>query len=732
MLAHAVRRSNSNSAGAAIALSMAQRFRRILVGSCGTLSVAMLLLGATYTYVARSLFNPDIFATRVADGLAKPELAEPVAGVLADQIIAARHDLLPYRPIIVGSVERVVASPAFRAVVKKAVRETHETVLSETGKSISLTVADAGVIVRNALAMHPEIAEKVPAKALAVIGNEQDWPSGKLLARTMRAASRVRTRALVLLGLSLAFGAAGLALARRKDVFLLRYGLAMAVSGLVIGVAARFGGPAFASLARTDFMSELSRGLWTAFVGPLAPRMWIFGGIGLVMAAGVTSTFSKVDIATIAARAWRAIAGRPHRGALGLLRAAGITVLAGVAAFHPTLAMQVVMIAGAGVLFFFGVQEIFLVLIGWFPVAEAAVATASGRPRSYGPRVAAAGLLGAALIGAGVVWYVRNDRPPTAAPVVEACNGHPELCDLPFNRVALATTHNSMSAGDVADWMFPNQEKGIRAQLEDGVRGFLVDIHYAVPVGNRVKTLLEDEAAARAKYEETLGKEAVEAAMRIRDRMVGEETGDREVYLGHGFCELGATRFADALEQIYEFLVVNPGEVIVIIIQDEGVTPQDVAECFARSGLERLVYRGPVAGPWPTLREMVESDQRVVVLAENNAEGVPWYHRAVEVCQETPYRFKDPSEFSNRPNRGGTAGSLLLMNHWIETTPTPLPSNAEIVNAYDFLLARARACREERGMIPNLVAVDFYRSGDLMRVVDALNGVEEPQSAEAR
>jgi len=72
------------------------------------------------------------------------------------------------------------------------------------------------------------------------------------------------------------------------------------------------------------------------------------------------------------------------------------------------------------------------------------------------------------------------------------------------------------------------------------------------------------------------------------------------------------------------------------------------------------------------------------------------------------------------------------MNHWIESTPTPRPSNAEIVNAYDFLLKRAKACRKERGMIPNLVAVDFYRSGDLLRVVDALNGVEQPQSAAAR
>jgi hypothetical protein len=333
--------------------------------------------------------------------------------------------------------------------------------------------------------------------------------------------------------------------------------------------------------------------------------------------------------------------------------------------------------------------------------------------------------------GAGAYWIIRQDRAPVETAVIEACNGHPELCDRRFNEVALATTHNSMSAGDIAEWMFPNQQKGIRTQLEDGIRGFLIDVHYGVPVGDRIKTILDDEVNAVAKYEEAMGKEAVEAAMRMRDRMVGEESGARDVYLGHGFCELGSTRFVDALEQVYEFLVMNPGEVIVIMIQDEGVKPEDVADCFERSGLIRLVYRGAAAAPWPTLREMVESDQRVLVLAENNAEGVPWYHLATDVYQETPYRFLDPSEFSNRPGRGGTKGSLLLMNHWIESTPTPKPSNAEIVNAYDFLLARARACRKERGMIPNLVAVDFYRSGDLLRVVDALNGVEAPATAAA-
>src|SRR4051812_19828647 len=36
-----------------------------------------------------------------------------------------------------------------------------------------------------------------------------------------------------------------------------------------------------------------------------------------------------------------------------------------------------------------------------------------------------------------------------------------------------------------------------------------------------------------------------------------------------------------------------------------------------------------------------------------------------------------------RPNRGGTTGSLLLVNHWVETTPAPRVTLARRVNAHD-------------------------------------------------
>ena len=99
--------------------------------------------------------------------------------------------------------------------------------------------------------------------------------------------------------------------------------------------------------------------------------------------------------------------------------------------------------------------------------------------------------------------------------------------------------------------------------------------------------------------------------------------------------------------------------------------------------------------------------------------------------QETPFAFRSPQALIGAAeprrgcaeNRGPSDAPLFLLNHWVSTDPTPLPSHAEQVNAYEPLLRRARECERIRGHIPNLIAVNFYRRGDVFRVVDTLNGV---------
>jgi hypothetical protein len=203
------------------------------------------------------------------------------------------------------------------------------------------------------------------------------------------------------------------------------------------------------------------------------------------------------------------------------------------------------------------------------------------------------------------------------------------------------------------------------------------------------------------------------------------------MYLCHTFCELGATPLSGVLEDIHEFLVTHPGEILVVINQD-FVTPADFVAAMEDAGLARYAVKLPSGSSWPTLGELIQRGQRLLVLAENRAGAAPWYQLAYDrLTQETPFSFSRPAELIDRagldatcrPNRGTSGAPLFLVNHWINTDPAPRPSNAAVVNDYEVLLRRPRVCQRLRDRLPNLLAVDFYNEGDVFGVADTLNGV---------
>ena len=64
------------------------------------------------------------------------------------------------------------------------------------------------------------------------------------------------------------------------------------------------------------------------------------------------------------------------------------------------------------------------------------------------------------------------------------------------------------------------------------------------------------------------------------------------MYLCHTFCELGATPLADALDDIRDFLVTHPDDVLVVINQDY-VTPADFVSALDRAGLAGYALAPP-------------------------------------------------------------------------------------------------------------------------------------------
>jgi hypothetical protein len=441
-----------------------------------------------------------------------------------------------------------------------------------------------------------------------------------------------------------------------------------------------------------------------------------------VVAAAAASLIRPVDLGEPLRRVAGWATSEPTRPGLRVFRGS-VLVAGGVVVILARDAVVDLVVTATGVyLVYAGLSAILRVI--YRPPVEA---EAEARPRRRPLRRLIAVAVPIAIIVIGVAAFVGTGGVSTAAPAAGPCNGSIALCDRSLDRVALAATHNSMSA-PLPGWFSTQQDHPIPEQLRDGIRGLLIDTHYADRLSNgRLRTELDN----RSLKHDGVTQAQIDAALRIRDRAGFAGEGERGMYLCHSFCELGGTPLEPVLDELYTFLVANPGEVVVVINQDY-VTPKDFVGAVEDAKLDRFVYRGPVDGTFPKLREMIDSGQRLVLLAENHAGAAPWYHLAYEhATQETPFSFSrvqqltDPANFaaSCRPNRGPADAPLFLINHWITTDPAPLPSNAERVNAYEPLLARVRKCERDRRHFPNLIAVDFYGRGDLFRVVDTLNGV---------
>ncbi|MFI5370276.1 MAG: hypothetical protein ACHQ52_01870 [Candidatus Eisenbacteria bacterium] len=703
---------------------MTRHVRRVLAFVATAIGVALILCGVLMGYAGRSLFNERGFADRVAASLDDPRVAQYVAERITDATIHASPDLVGVRPILITVTRSMVSSPPFRAAVRRAARTAHHAMMNGTVRNVALTVQDVSDVLQGLVAEHPALANKVPPRLETAIATLNGLPAGQLSVRLVRLAHRLRAATWIAMLLGIVFCAIGMTLATERRRALVRLGVTFTVLALALALAGRFGGDLIRRFAANANDAPMIAGLARAFLSGLLEWAAALGFCGLVLASAAASLMERVPLGAWFEGVRRWLVGpqslmriRLARGLLGTAIAAGFV-------FEPSDALTVTAWLAGVVLLFVGLREAFVAALHLLPEAvERAKEDKRAHP-GRGRLVLAAALV-VALVAVTAYAVTIGHREPESAPEITSCNGSPELCDRPLDQVVFPATHNSMGGADNPGWMFPNQTAGITRQLQDGVRAFLLDVHYGVPVGDKVKTVLDAEPGSMAKYESVVGKEGMDAAMRIRDRIVGGDEKTRRVYMCHGFCELGALELVPMLRDVRRFLVENPGEVLIFDIEDDGPSPEDVQRCFEESGLVDFVYHGPVHGPWPTLREMAASDQRVVVMAENHTGGAPWYHSTFDVSQETPYDFKDPSEFSNRPNRGGTTGSLLMMNHWIESTPSPKPSNAAVANAYDLLLARARACAKERAHQVNVVAVDFYGVGDLFRVVRTLNGLSD-------
>ena len=696
---------------------------RVLIFCSAVLIVAAVVAG----YVRYELLSEDHFADRAAAALEDPDVRAVLGREITDRVVLREvPDLVSARPLIESAVASLAGSAPFIALFEDSVRRVHGALLSGDDTRLRLDLQDIGVLVRSTLAqLQIGGLDRIQADVALQVTSVNN-----VTATAAQVAERLRMLSFVLIVAALVSAAAAIALAAewRRAVQLLGFSVAgFAAAAVLLLAGARVAVERLSSDLEVD--RRAAGAVWNAFLGDLSSLLLVVAAIATVVAAAVVSQATLPDLVPALRRGWEFASRTPRRVVWRVARGAALAIVGVAILLEPQSALRLVAVAGGLLVLYAGVDE----LLGAARERRAAAAEIGRRDVLASLAPVAVGVVAFAVVA---LFLARGGTTAPAVVRTAACNGHVELCGKRLNEVTLPASHNSMSSAAEDGWFSAAHTLSIRGQLRAGVRGLLIDAHYGLQAGNAVRTDLSERAEEAANkdrelYLQTLGPDGFAAIQRIRDRVLPGE-GKPGVFLCHRFCELGATEITGALREVREFLVERPDEVLIIVIEDY-VLPSAIVTAFEESGLTEKVYRGPPAGPFPTLREMIDSNQQVVVYAENHGGGAPWYTAGYEgALQETPFTFKRAASLDTPaawpascvPNRGTDDAPLFLMNHWVNTDPTPRPSDAAKVNRREVLVGRARECERIRDRHPNLLAVDFTQQGDLYGAADVLNGVE--------
>lgn len=692
---------------------------------------ALTLLFALSLWSWRTFANSEGFADVATDTLKEPAVAEAVAdqivNVLQDQVATAQYAVVA-RPILRQVVAEVVATEAFKGLFHAGVRELHGAVVQGTRTRLLVPVDDAAELVKEALAVvNPGMAESLSDDTLNLFVGVSQSPSADLF---MRAADLAGWLILPLAaGAAACFVAAVRRAIDRRRVLEVVGACLIGVGGVIFVVLAALLNVAADVGQDPRQRTALRAVFWSAMhLLNVTAKVLIVLGAVLTLAAALAGRGPLHARLTEMGESVRATLAHPRARAVA---AVGAIVIGLVGLIWPLAVAEVLVRILAVALVVLGVVWVFD-LIGassWVARHEG-----TGRHRVTPRRLALGGTTGVATFSVvlllGGMSFVRAVRAPNLdrLGIDEAgCNGHAALCDRRIDEVSFAGAHNAMSAsGD--DFLFARHTGGPGAQLGNGIRAFLLDLHYGGPIKDLVRTdfLSEAEQALSDSQLTTQERLAVDRVFGLAGADVPDE--DRQVYLCHAYCELGASPAKKVFRLFHDWLRVNPNEVVILVLEDH-VTAEDAVDVLESSGLSDRAFTWVPGAPAPTLRELIERKRNVLILAENYGGAVrPWYHRAYEgLLQDTEYDFEslealgDPE--SCRPLRGQEDAPLLLMNHWLDSG-VPSPNLAGEANAMEFLQDRAQTCRERLGRAPNIVAVDFYARGDVLRVVDRLNGVD--------
>lgn len=288
--------------------------------------------------------------------------------------------------------------------------------------------------------------------------------------------------------------------------------------------------------------------------------------------------------------------------------------------------------------------------------------------------------------------------PPDDLPSSTPCNGYDAYCTLRYDETCFAATHDS-AANSAEFWQHPVQDQTLRGQLNYGIRALMLSVH-------------DDGGVAT---------------------------------VCRGRCDEGNTPLSVLLADVATFFDENPREVVTLLI-DAEVSADRLADELRALSLDGLALPHAATDEWPTLEEMIDAGQRLVVFASTPDAGPAWLLDRHAFIWETGKDWPSVSAMTCNPAVGDASRPLYLVHHNLvgsddegasaggmgggggqpsEADSSPLALATE-ANEFSVVTGRLEHCEAQHRRRPSFVAVDFSRVGDAQGATQVMNGVRAP------
>ncbi|KAK6431757.1 hypothetical protein LTR95_012075, partial [Oleoguttula sp. CCFEE 5521] len=223
-------------------------------------------------------------------------------------------------------------------------------------------------------------------------------------------------------------------------------------------------------------------------------------------------------------------------------------------------------------------------------------------------------------------------------------------------------------------------------------------------------------------------------------------TSSDEIRLCHFNCALmDGGNLNDYLLTVKDFLEANPREVVTLLFVNAGVNLRYWMRAYRNTGLDLMSYTPPRhlrygnmrISDWPTIAQMVATNQRLVTFMSSGADEyiAPYLLLEWRYLFETNFGIEAPNQYDCRPARPRweppwyVPDRLTLVNHFLYAKflgfRYPNDTYASMTNAAGFhvgeLGEHAVRCRELYGRRPNFLLVDFFNEGDVFAVERGMN-----------